>query len=152
MLMTFQDRGGSAANRFIHDFVDGVVIATAFLTSVPLGVATAIAVIAHEVPQEIGDFANLLASGYSKSRALVLNTLSAVTTLPGAVLAYFWLAVAMSRVPFVLALWAASFIYIATADLVPILRRKVSLSDSVIQVILLIAGITTIAFLKVAHG
>ena len=135
-----------------HNFVDGVVIAAAFLTSVPLGVATAIAVIAHEVPQAIGDFAILLESGYSKSRALVLNTLSAVTTLPGAILAYFWLAEAQSLVPYVLAQSAARFIYIATADLVPNLHRKVNLSDPVIQVILLIAGITTIAFLKVAHG
>ena len=135
-----------------HNFVDGVVIAAAFLTSVPLGVATAIAVIAHEIPQEIGDFAILLESGYSRSRALVLNTLSAVTTLPGAVLAYFWLAEAQSLVPYVLALSAASFIYIATADLVPNLHRKIKLSDSVIQVVLLLAGVMTIAILKVAHG
>ena len=135
-----------------HNFVDGVVIAAAFLTSVPLGVATAIAVIAHEVPQEIGDFAILLESGYSKSRALLLNTLSAITTLPGAVLAYFWLAETRDLVPYVLALSAASFIYIATADLVPHLHRKVALSDSVKQVALLLAGIATIAVLKVTHG
>lgn len=135
-----------------HNFVDGVVIAAAFLTSVPLGVATAIAVIAHEVPQEVGDFAILLESGYSKSRALLLNTLSAITTLPGAVLAYFWLAEARTLVPYVLALSAASFIYIATADLVPNLHRKVALSDSVRQVALLLAGIATIAVLKATHG
>jgi zinc and cadmium transporter len=135
-----------------HNFVDGVVIAAAFLASVPLGVATAVAVMAHEVPQEIGDFAILLESGYSKSRALMLNTLSAVTTLPGAVLAYFWLAEARTLVPYVLALSAASFIYIATADLVPNLHRKVALSDSVRQVALLLAGIATIALLKATHG
>ena len=134
-----------------HNFVDGVVIAAAFLTSVPLGVATAIAVIAHEVPQEIGDFAILLESGYSKAKALMLNMLSSITTLPGAVLAYFWLAETRAMVPYVLALSAASFIYIATADLVPNLHRKVRLSDSVIQVVLLLAGISTIAFLKVVH-
>lgn len=135
-----------------HNFVDGVVIAAAFLTSVPLGVGTAIAVIAHEVPQEIGDFAILLESGYSKIKALILNTLSAVTTLPGAVLAYFWLAEARLLVPYVLALSAASFIYIATADLVPNLHRKGRMSDSVTQVALLLAGIATIAFLKAAHA
>jgi len=135
-----------------HNFVDGVVIAAAFLTSVPLGVATAIAVIAHEVPQEIGDFAILLESGYSKNKALMLNTLSAITTLPGALLAYFWLAEAQSLVPYVLALSAASFIYIATADLVPNLHRKVKLADSVTQVVLVIAGIITIGLLKVSHG
>lgn len=135
-----------------HNFVDGVVIAAAFLTSFPLGAATAIAVIAHEVPQEIGDFAILLESGYSKSRALLLNTLSAITTLPGAVLAYFWLAETRELVPYVLALSAASFIYIATADLVPNLHRKVALTDSVKQVALLLAGIATIAVLKATHG
>lgn len=135
-----------------HNFVDGVVIAAAFLTSVPLGVATAIAVIAHEIPQEIGDFAILLENGYSRARALLLNTLSAATTLPGAVLAYLWLAEAQSLVPYVLALSAASFIYIATADLVPSLHRKFNLSSSVIQTALLLAGIGTIAFLKFAHG
>jgi zinc and cadmium transporter len=135
-----------------HNFVDGVVIAAAFLTSVPLGVATAIAVIAHEVPQEVGDFAILLESGYSKGKALVLNTLSAATTLPGAVLAYFWLAETRELVPYVLALSAASFIYIATADLVPLLHRRVALSDSVRQVALLLAGIATIAVLKATHG
>jgi len=135
-----------------HNFVDGVVIAAAFLTSVPLGVATAIAVIAHEVPQEVGDFAILLESGYSKGKALVLNTLSAATTLPGAVLAYFWLAETRELVPYVLALSAASFIYIATADLVPLLHRRVALPDSVRQVALLLAGIATIAVLKATHG
>jgi len=135
-----------------HNFVDGVVIAAAFLISVPLGVATAIAVIAHEIPQEIGDFAILLESGYSRTKALLLNTLSAITTLPGALLAYFWLAEAKSLVPYVLALSAASFIYIAVADLVPNLHRKARLSDSVTQIALLLLGIGTIAMLKVAHG
>ena len=134
-----------------HNFVDGVVIATAFLTSVPLGVATAIAVIAHEIPQEVGDFAILLDSGYAKGKALVLNTLSAATALPGAVLAYFWLADTRSLVPYALALSAASFVYIATADLVPNLHRKISPSESVTQVALLLAGIGTIAWLHGGH-
>ena len=135
-----------------HNFVDGVVIAAAFLTSVPLGVATAVAVIAHEIPQEIGDFAILLESGYSRTKALLFNTLSSITTLPGAVLAYLWLAEAQSIVPYVLALSAASFIYIATADLVPNLHRKFRVSDSAIQVALLLAGIITIALLNIARG
>ena len=74
-----------------HNFVDGVVIAAAFLTSIPLGIAASLAVIAHEIPQEVGDFAILLDNGYGRTKALILNRLSAVTTLPGAVLAYFWL-------------------------------------------------------------
>lgn len=134
-----------------HNFVDGVMIATAFLVSIPLGVTTAIAVIAHEVPQEVGDFAILLDSGYSRSRALVLNTLSASTTLPGALAAYLWLAETRSLLPYVLAVSAASFIYIATADLVPALHRRVTLKDSLTQVVLLLLGIGTILFIHSRH-
>jgi len=135
-----------------HNFVDGAVIASAFLVSVPLGVATAIAVIAHEVPQEVGDFAILLDSGYTRSKALVLNTLSAAATLPGALVAYFWLADARELVPYVLALSAASFIYIATADLVPTLHQRISLRDSLRQITLLLLGIGTIAALQFTHA
>jgi zinc and cadmium transporter len=135
-----------------HNFVDGVVIAAAFLISIPLGVATAIAVIAHEVPQEIGDFAILLESGYSRTKALVLNTLSASTTLPGAMLTYFWLENTRAVVPYILALSAASFIYIATADLVPNLHRRVLLKDAVHQIVLMLLGIGTIALLHVGHA
>jgi zinc and cadmium transporter len=135
-----------------HNFVDGIVIAAAFLTSVPLGIAAAIAVIAHEIPQEVGDFAILLESGYSRTRALVLNTLSAAATLPGAVLAYFWLAEAQVMVPYVLAISASSFIYIATADLIPTLHRRTSLIDSLQQTLLLILGIGTISLLHAGHG
>ena len=135
-----------------HNFVDGVVIAAAFLISIPLGIATAIAVIAHEVPQEIGDFAILLESGYSRTKALVLNTLSAATTLPGAMLTYFWLENTRALVPYILALSAASFIYIATADLVPNLHRRVLLKDAVHQIVLMLLGIGTIALLHVGHA
>ena len=129
-----------------HNFVDGVVIAAAFLTSIPLGITTALAVIAHEVPQEVGDFAILLDSGYSRAKALVLNGLSSITTLPGALIAYFWLAETREAVPYILAISAASFIYIATADLIPTLHRQVALAVSLRQLVLLLAGIGTIAF------
>jgi zinc and cadmium transporter len=129
-----------------HNFVDGVVIAAAFLNSIPLGITAAFAVIAHEVPQEVGDFAILLDNGYSRSRALLLNGLSSSTTLPGAVLAYFWLGEAREAVPYILAISAASFIYIAAADLIPALNRQVTLAASVRQFVLLLAGIGTIAF------
>lgn len=129
-----------------HNFVDGVVIAAAFLNSVPLGIATALAVIAHEVPQEVGDFAILLDSGYSRSRALLLNGLSSSATLPGALMAYFWLGETREAVPYILAISAASFIYIAAADLIPALNRQVTLAASVRQFVLLLAGIGTITF------
>jgi zinc and cadmium transporter len=128
-----------------HNFVDGVVIAASFLTSIPLGIAASLAVIAHEVPQEVGDFAILLDNGYGRTRALVLNSLSAAATLPGAVAAYFWLGVTGEAVPYILALSAASFIYIAAADLIPGLHRQVTGAASLRQLVLLLAGIGTIA-------
>jgi len=131
-----------------HNFVDGAVIAAAFLSSIPLGVATSLAVVAHEVPQEVGDFGILLDSGYSRGRALLLNTLSSAATLPGAVLAYFWLDEVRHAVPFILSLSAASFIYIAAADLIPGLHRQVTPAASVRQLVLLLAGIGTIALLR----
>jgi zinc and cadmium transporter len=133
-----------------HNFVDGLVIAAAFLTSIPLGIATSLAVIAHEVPQEVGDFAILLDNGYDNAKALMLNSLSAAATLPGAVLAYFWLGDMREAVPYILALSAASFIYIAVADLIPGLHRQVSPAASLRQIALLLAGIGTIAIFH--HG
>jgi zinc and cadmium transporter len=132
-----------------HNFVDGAVIAAAFLTSIPLGVATSLAVISHEVPQEVGDFAILLDSGYGRAKALVLNGLSAATTLPGAVMAYFWLEDMREAVPYILAFSAASFIYIAAVDLIPGLHRQVTLSDSLLQLMLMLTGIATIAFFRI---
>lgn len=105
------------------NFVDGAVIAAAFLTSIPLGITAALAVVAHEAPREVGDFAILLDNGYRRVNALVLNNLSAAATLPGAIMAYFWLGEARERVSYILAFSAASFIYIALADLIPGLHR-----------------------------
>jgi zinc and cadmium transporter len=133
-----------------HNLVDGVVIAAAFLTSVPLGVATSLAVIAHEVPQEVGDFAILLDSGYQRARAFWLNGLSSAATLPGAVLGYFWLAQSREALPYMLGLSAASFIYIAIADLIPGLHRRVTPLSSARQLLFLLAGIGTIAIFH--HG
>lgn len=134
-----------------HNFVDGFVIAAAFLTSIPFGIAASLAVIAHEIPQEVGDFAILLESGYSRLKALVLNTLSSMATLPGAVIAYFFLGQTREAIPYILALSAASFIYIATADLVPSLHRKAGVKSGLLQLILLLVGIGTIGLFKFAH-
>ena len=133
-----------------HNFVDGVVISAAFLTSISLGIVTSLAVIAHEVPQEVGDFAILLDNGYGRMKAFIFNELSAATTLPGAVLAYFWLEETRAAVPYILALSAASFIYIATADLIPGLHRQATPAASLRQLALLLAGIGTIAIFH--HG
>ena len=114
----------------------------------PLGAAAALAVVAHEIPQEIGDFAILLDAGYRPPKALVLNSLSAAATLPGAVAAYLWLAQTSGAVPYLLAVSAASFIYIATADLIPDLHRQVTPAATLRQLGLLVAGIGTIAALR----
>jgi zinc and cadmium transporter len=127
-----------------HNFVDGVVIAAAFLVSIPLGISTSLAVIAHEIPQEVGDFAILLDSGYGRIRALLFNSLSAAATLPGALVAWFWLGETRQAVPYILALSASSFIYIATADIIPGLHRQVSAASSMRQLFLMVAGIGTI--------
>ena len=129
----------------LHNFIDGTLIAAAFLTSIPLGIATTLAVVSHELPQEVGDFAILLDSGYSRRRALLLNLLSGLATLGGAVLAYLTLEATRQAIPYFLALCAASFLYIATADLIPNLhRRSTGWAGSLGQLVLLLAGIFTI--------
>jgi zinc and cadmium transporter len=127
-----------------HNFFDGIVIASAFLTSVPLGISVSLAVVAHEIPQEVGDFAILLDNGYSRTKALTLNLLSSLATLPGALIGFYFLAEAKAIVPFILALSASSFIYIAVADLVPGLTRQRGFRVNLVQLLLLFAGIATI--------
>ena len=127
-----------------HNFVDGVIIAAAFLTDVHLGVVTALAIIAHEIPQEVGDFAILLHSGYSKAKALQLNLISSFASVAGGVLGYFVLLTMQSWIPTLLALAAASMIYVAVADLIPGLHKRTQLSDTVQQVLLIILGTLSI--------
>ncbi|HYW90845.1 MAG TPA: ZIP family metal transporter [Gammaproteobacteria bacterium] len=131
-----------------HNLIDGVVIAAAFLTSTSLGIAAALAVTAHEVPQEVGDFAILLDSGYYRTRAFVLNSISSFSTLPGAVAAYYSLGYMHRIVPYVLAVSAASFIYIGTTDLIPGLQREIRPAAALRQLVLLMAGIGTIALFQ----
>jgi zinc and cadmium transporter len=129
----------------IHNFVDGVLIAAAFLTDTHLGVVTSLAVAAHEIPQEVGDFAILLQSGYSKPRAFFYNMLSSLGTVAGGVLAYFSLEHVHDSLPYFLALAASSFIYIAVADLIPTLHKKTHTEAVIQQMALIIAGIALIA-------
>jgi zinc and cadmium transporter len=133
----------------IHNMVDGVLIAAAFLTDMHLGVVTSIAVIAHEIPQELGDFAVLLHSGFSRGKALLYNILTSLTTVIGGVVAYFSLTLANAVVPYVLAIAASSFIYIAVADLIPGLHKRTEFSATVQQVVLIAFGVTVIS---VAHA
>jgi zinc and cadmium transporter len=134
-----------------HNFADGVIIAATFVTSVPLGIATSLSVIAHEIPQEVGDLAILLESGYSRNRALAFNVLSSLSTLPGAVLAYVALAEVQRASPYIMALSAASFIYIAIADLLPGLHRYTGPRSGLRQLALMLAGIGTIVLFRLGR-
>jgi zinc and cadmium transporter len=137
----------------IHNFVDGVLIAAAFLTDVQLGIVTSLAVAAHEIPQEVGDFAILLHSGYSKSKALFYNMLASLTTVLGGVLAYFGLEDLHDSLPYFLVLAASSFIYIAVADLIPSLHKKTDMKNSLQQIALIAAGVFLICSLhSIAHN
>jgi len=129
----------------VHNFVDGVLIAAAFLQSTQLGIVTAIAIVAHEIPQEVGDFVILLHSGYTKARALALNLLSSLATFVGGLIGYFGLQYAKEWEPALLGVVAASMIYIAVADLIPGLHRKHQLRDTASQALLIALGIGTIA-------
>jgi zinc and cadmium transporter len=131
----------------IHNMVDGVLIAAAFLTDIHLGIVTSMAVIAHEIPQELGDFAILLHSGYSRSRALMYNVLTSLTTVIGGVMAYFSLSLANQLVPYVLAIAASSFIYISVADLIPGLHKRPEFSATVQQIVLIASGIAVISIM-----
>lgn len=128
----------------IHNLVDGVLIAAAFMTDVELGIVTGIAVITHEIPQELGDFAILLMSGYSRGKALLYNLISSLTMVIGGVAAYFALSFVSNGVPYVLAIAAASFIYIAVADLIPGLHRRPEPSATFQQLALIGIGVMVI--------
>ena len=130
-----------------HNFVDGAVIAAAVLTSVPLGISTAVAVAAHEIPQEVGDFAILLNAGYSRGRALFLNVLSSAASAVGAVAAFVAFDKVPRMLPYCLALAASSFLYVAMADLIPGLHRGRTDASSMRQILLIAAGIGTMLIL-----
>jgi zinc and cadmium transporter len=127
-----------------HNFVDGVTIAAAFIASIPVGIATGLAILAHELPQEVGDFALLLESGYMRRQAFLYNILSGLSTFPGALLAYFFLTAMQRLTPYVMAVSAASFIYIAIADLIPGLHQRSDLKHAVSQLSFILAGVGTI--------
>jgi zinc and cadmium transporter len=126
-----------------HNLVDGIVIAAAFLINFTIGIAVSLSVIAHELPQEIGDFAILIDKDYSKKKAFLYNTLSGSTTIPAAIIGYFILDTISLAIPYVLAISAASFLYIALSDLTPELHQKIGLKYSIRQLILILAGIVT---------
>ena len=127
-----------------HNFVDGVLIAAAFLADRELGIVTAVAIIAHEIPQEVGDFLILLHSGYSKTRALALNVLSSAAMVAGGALGYLALQSVQHWIPPLLGLAAASMLYVSVADLIPGLHKRPELQATLQQVVLIMLGVATI--------
>jgi len=127
-----------------HNVLDGVLIAAAFMTDVHLGVVTAMAVCAHEIPQEVGDLAILLNGGMGRLRALTLNLLTSVTSVLGGVAAYFAMAQVQEVLPYVIAVAASSFLYIAVADLIPGLHRKVDPGSGAWQLVYIVLGVAVI--------
>jgi zinc and cadmium transporter len=127
----------------LHNFSDGLVIASAFLIDISIGLSVSVAIIAHEIPQETGDFGILLHSGYNRKKAFFYNFLSSSTTIPAAFLGYFLLNFLDFLVPYMLAISAASFLYISLSDLTPELHRRIGLKQSFKQISLIILGIIT---------
>lgn len=127
-----------------HNLLDGVLIAAAFMTDVHLGIVTALAVIVHEIPQEVGDLAILLHGGMSRSKALWLNLAASLTSVIGGVVAYFALGAVQSVLPYAITLAAASFLYIAVADLIPGLHKRVDAESGMQQFALISVGVLMI--------
>ena len=135
-----------------HNFVDGIIIAGAFLVDFRLGVVTALAIIAHEIPQEIGDFLILLHSGYTRTQALLLNFLTGVATLVGALVGYFALRELQGWMPVLLGLAGASMLYVAMADLIPGLHKRAEIKSTLQQLVLIGLGISSVALVGLLIG
>ena len=148
-------RGGWAVlvGDSIHNFCDGIIIAAAFLTDPALGVVTAVAIIAHEIPQEVGDYIVLINAGFTRARALLFNALSGLAAVAGGVLGFYVVGPWESLFPYLLVVAASSFIYVAVADLMPQLQRRLSLGQTVSQLAWLGGGLAVVVLSKAAlHG
>lgn len=131
----------------IHNFIDGALIAASFAASVPLGIATTFAIAAHEIPQEIGDFAILIHGGFSRGKALLFNFISALFAVLGAIATFFFVSSMENLIPFILAVAGGGFIYIATADLIPEIHKETDKKNIIIQSAALAAGVIIVFIL-----
>jgi zinc and cadmium transporter len=132
----------------MHNFIDGLIIAASFVVSFPVGITTTLAVALHEIPQELGDFGVLVYGGFSKTRALTFNYISAMTAIVGGVVGYFASSVMGASVVYLLPFAAGNFIYIAAADLIPEIKHGVSLRRSIIHFFVFLAGIGVMLLVK----
>ncbi len=135
----------------LHNFVDGVLIAAAFMADQQVGIFTAIAIIAHEIPQEIGDFIVLLNAGFSRQRALFYNFICGLSAVVGGVLAYFFLEKTHAVMPYLLVIASSSFIYIAVSDLIPQMHRRPYWAESLRQIALISCGVGFVVLLSIMH-
>ena len=128
----------------VHNFVDGILIAAAFMGGIEIGIVTALAIIAHKIPQETGDFVILIHSGFNRAKAILFNLLASVTTLLGAVLAYLLFSGMEAWVPYLLALAAASLVYVSVADLIPGLHKRAEIKATVVQMVMILLGVLSL--------
>jgi zinc and cadmium transporter len=131
----------------LHNFTDGILIAAAFLADPNLGIITGLAIIAHEIPQEIGDFIVLLNAGFSRKRAYVYNLLCSLMAVVGGLLGYFTLGYATDWIPYVLVLASSGFIYLAVSDLMPQMQRRGTLRETIPQIVLIAVGVLIVLYL-----
>jgi len=131
-----------------HNAIDGIIIATSFLTSIELGIFVTFSVIFHEIPQELADFGLLLKSGLSHRKALIYNMLSGSSAIFTGILAYYFFENMQSLIPYALAFSASSFFYIALADLIPEMHKKTNIKESLLQIVLIITGVAIIYLIK----
>ena len=137
----------------LHNFTDGILIAAAFLANPNLGLITGLAIIAHEIPQEIGDFIVLLNAGFSRTRAYVYNLLCSLMAVLGGLLGYATLERATEWIPYVLVFASSGFIYIAVSDLMPQMQRRATVRETIPQIILIAVGVSVVLFLNgQVHG
>jgi zinc and cadmium transporter len=135
----------------IHNFVDGVLIAAAFMVDFEVGMFTAIAIVAHEIPQEIGDFIVLINAGFSRARALLYNLISGALSVLGGVLGYYFLEKANTAMPYLLVIASSGFIYIAVSDLIPQMHRRSDWQESLRQITLIGCGVGLVVLLSRGH-
>ena len=131
----------------LHNFTDGILIAAAFLANPKLGLITGLAIIAHEIPQEIGDFIVLLNAGFTRKRAYVYNLISSLMAVIGGLLGYYTLGRVSGLIPYVLVIASSGFIYIAVSDLMPQMQRRATLRETIPQVVLMATGVLLVLLL-----
>lgn len=136
----------------VHNAIDGIVIAAAFVSSPELGWFVTLSVVLHEVPQELGDFGILIKSGYSRGKAMLYNLLSGSTAIIAGIAAYFLLGYMQHIIPYALAFAAASFLYIAMADLIPEMHKETSIKETLIQFLLILLGVFIIFISVASHS